>query len=89
MLQLIKSGMEEQSGLLSISPMNLDEWTKYKIVQDNVQKGKAIFIGMIPMEECLEKEVCFSRLKGKELIALKAKVRRLLNGLGNLVQPSC
>lgn len=89
MLQLIKSGMEEQSGLLSISPMNLDEWTKYKIVQDNVQKGKVIYIGMIPMEGCLEKEVSFSRLRGKELVALKAKVRRLLSGLGNLVQPSC
>ena len=86
-LQLVKSGMEEQSGLLSISPMNLDEWTKYKLIQDNVQKGKAIFIGMIPMEEFLQKEVCFSRLRGKELIALKGKVRKLLSGLGNLFQP--
>jgi hypothetical protein len=88
-LQLVKSGMEEQSGLLSISPMNLDEWTKYKLIQDNVQKGKAIFIGMIPMEEFLQKEACFSRLRGKELIALKGKVRKLLSGLGNLFRPHC
>ena len=62
--------------------MNLDEWAKYKIIQENVQKGKTVFIGMIPMEEFLTKEVCFSRLRGKELLKLKAKVRKLLNGLG-------
>ena len=64
--------------------MNLDEWAKYKIIQEKVQEGKAIFIGMIPMEEFLQKEVCFSRLRGKELIELKANVRKLLNGLGKL-----
>jgi hypothetical protein len=74
--------MGEQTALLSISPMNLDEWAKYKIIQENVQKGKTVFIGMIPMEEFLTKEVCFSRLEGKELVQLKAKVRKLLNGLG-------
>jgi hypothetical protein len=81
--------MGEQTALLSISPMNLDEWAKYKIIQENVQKGKAGFIGMIPMEEFLTKEVCFSRLRGKELMELKAKVRRLLSGLGILYNSHC
>lgn len=74
--------MGDQAELLSISPLNLEEWAKYKVIQEKVQKGKAIFIGMIPMEEFLQKEICFSRLRGKEPIALKAKVRKLLSGLG-------
>jgi hypothetical protein len=78
----VKSGIGEQTGLLAISPMNLDEWVKYKNIQEKVQNGKAIFIGMIPMEEFLSKEICFSRLHGKELKELKTKVRKLLSGLG-------
>jgi hypothetical protein len=62
--------------------MNLDEWKKYKAIQECVQKGKSVFIGMIPMEEFLSKEICYSRMRGKELIDLKAKVRKLLSGLG-------
>lgn len=81
-LKLVKSGIGEQSGLLSISPMNLEEWREYKVIQDKVQQGKTTFIDMIPMEEFLDKEIAFSRLKGKELIELKAKVRKLLSGLG-------
>jgi hypothetical protein len=39
---------------------------------------------MIPMEEFLSKEICYSRTRGKELVDLKAKVRKLLSGLGIL-----
>ena len=81
-LELVKTGIGEQAGLLCISPMNVEEWQEYKVIQDKVQKGKATFIAMIPMEEFLDKEICFSRLKGKELITLKAKVRHLLSSLG-------
>ena len=62
--------------------MNLDEWSQYEVIQDKVQEGKATFIGMIPMEVFLDKEIAYSRLRGKELIDLKAKVRKLLSGLG-------
>jgi len=62
--------------------MNLEEWVKYKAIQQCVQKGRSVFVGMIPMEEFLSKEICYSRLRGKELIDLKAKVRKLLSGLG-------
>lgn len=62
--------------------MNVEQWQEYKVIQDKVQTGKATFIAMIPMEEFLDKEICFSRLKGKELITLKAKVRHLLSSLG-------
>lgn len=62
--------------------MNIDEWRKYEVIQDKVQEGKAIFIGMIPMEVFLDKEITFSRLRGKELTDLKTKVRKLLSGLG-------
>ena len=88
-LELVKTGIGEQAGLLSISPMNVSEWQEYKIIQDKVQKGKATFIAMIPMEEFLDKEIYFSRLRGKELIALKAKVRHLLSGLGKLTPGYC
>jgi hypothetical protein len=81
-LKLVKSGIGEQSHLLSISPMNLAEWREYEAIQNKVQKGKATFIAMIPMEEFLDKEIAFSRVKGKDLIDLKAKVRKLLSGLG-------
>jgi len=83
-LELVKSGIHEQAALLAISPMNLDEWSKYKAIQECVQKGKSIFIAMIPMEEFLSKEICYSRMRGKELMDLKAKVRKLLSGLGIL-----
>jgi hypothetical protein len=62
--------------------MNLVEWREYEAIQNKVQKGKATFIAMIPMEEFLDKEIAFSRVKGKDLIDLKAKVRKLLSGLG-------
>jgi hypothetical protein len=81
-LQLVKSGIGEQAGLLAISPTNLEEWAKYKVIQEKVQKGKTTFISMIPMEEFLQKEICYSRLKGQELMDLKAKTRKLLSGLG-------
>lgn len=81
-LQLVKSGIAEQKTLLSISPVNLEEWAKYKVIQEKVQKGKAIFIGMIPMEDFLEKEISYSRIGGKELADLKAMAQKLLSGLG-------
>lgn len=81
-LDHIKDGIAEQTTLLSISPMNLEEWEKYKLIQDKVQQGKTVFVGMIPMEEFLTKEIAYCRFSGKELIALKSKVRKLLSGLG-------
>jgi hypothetical protein len=81
-LKLVRSGIGEQSSLLSISPLNLEEWREYQAIQDKVQKGKATFIAMIPMEVFLDKEIAYSRLRGTELMELKAKVRKLLSGLG-------
>jgi Putative ER transporter, 6TM, N-terminal/Fusaric acid resistance protein-like len=81
-LDQIKEGIAEQSTLLSVSPMNLNEWGKYKIIQEKVQKGKAIFVGMIPMEHFLTKEIAYCRFSGKEVKDLKGKVRELLSGLG-------
>lgn len=81
-LDHIKDGIAEQSNLLSISPMNLNEWAKYKIIQENVQKGKSIFVGMIPMEDFLTKEIAYCRFSGKEVKDLKGNVRKLLSGLG-------
>ena len=63
-LQLVKAGIAEQSSLLSVSPVNLDEWQKYKVIQDKVQQGKATFIAMIDQEEFLEHEISFARVKG-------------------------
>jgi hypothetical protein len=62
--------------------MNLPEWAKYKLIHEKVHKGKAIFVGMIPMEEFLTKEIVYCRFSGKELIDLKSKIRKLLSGLG-------
>jgi Putative ER transporter, 6TM, N-terminal/Fusaric acid resistance protein-like len=81
-LKLVKSGIGEQASLLSISPMNLKEWQEYKVIQNKVQQGKTTFIAMIANEEFLTKEICYARIQGKELVALKSKVRKLLSGLG-------
>jgi hypothetical protein len=64
--------------------MNIEKWSEYQVIQDRVQQGKATFIAMIPMEDFLDKEIVYSRLKGPELMDLKAKVRKLLSGLGIL-----
>ena len=69
-LELVKSGIGDQTTLLSVSPINLEEWGKYKVIQEKVQKGKAIFIGMIPMEEFLQKEISYCRLRGKEIMEM-------------------
>jgi Putative ER transporter, 6TM, N-terminal len=84
-LKLVKSGIGEQTDLLSISPMNLEKWREYQVIQDKVQQGKATFIAMIPMEDFLDKEIVYSRLNGPELLDLKAAVRKLLSGLGTLL----
>ena len=83
-LDYIKDGIAEQSGLLSISPMNLQEWAKYKIIQEKVQSGKTVLVSMIPMEEFLTKEVAYCRFSGTELVDLKSKVGKLLSDLGIL-----
>jgi len=81
-LQLVKSGIEEQTKLLGISPMNIEGWREYKAIQDKVQQGKATFIAMIANEEFLDREICFSRLGGTELVALKSQIRKLLTAMG-------
>jgi Putative ER transporter, 6TM, N-terminal len=81
-LRLVKTGIGEQNGLLEISPINLEEWREYKVIQEKVQKGKSTFIAMIPMEEFLEKEISYCRLSGSQLVNLKGRVRNLLSGLG-------
>jgi hypothetical protein len=81
-LRLIGNGIGEQSDLLSISPVNLEQWREYKIIQDKVQKGKATFIAMISMEQFLEKEISYCRLGGSQLVEVKGRVRKLLSGLG-------
>jgi len=83
-LDYIKDGIAEQSNLLSISPMKLQEWAKYKIIQEKVQSGKTVLASMIPMEEFLTKEIAYCRFWGKELIDLKSKVSNLLSDLGIL-----
>lgn len=85
-LRLVKSGIGEQNSLLAISPINIEKWREYKVIQDKVQKGKATFIAMIPMEEFLPKEISYCRLKGQDLIDLKGRVRKLLSGLGIRIQ---
>src|SRR5271169_1728371 len=80
-LQLIKGGIEDQARLLCIEPIHHDEWKEYRVIHEKVQKGKAIFISMIAMEDFLGKEICYCRLRGKALQDLKAKIRKLLNGL--------
>jgi Putative ER transporter, 6TM, N-terminal len=81
-LQLIKDGVEDQARLLSLEPANQVQWKEYRVIQEKVQEGKAIFIGMIPMEDFLGKEISYSRVRGKALKDLKTQVRKLLNGLG-------
>ena len=81
-LQLVKSGIGEQANLLSVEPVNHEEWKGYRVIQQKVQKGKATFINMIPMEDFLEKEIYYCRLKGQDFINLKGKVRNLLTSLG-------
>jgi hypothetical protein len=81
-LKLVKTGIGEQASLLSISPMDVQQWQEYKIIQSKVQEGKATFIAMIADEEFLDKEISFSRIKGENLVVLKHQVRKLLSGLG-------
>ena len=84
-LALIRDGIGKQDHLLSISPINLEQWREYKVIQEKVQKGKATFIAMIPMEQFLEKEISYCRIGGSQLVDLKGRVRKLLSGLGEFV----
>lgn len=81
----MRTGIAEQTALLAISPVNTNEWAKYRSIQDKVQAGKAIFIAMIPMEEFLTKEFSYGRLNGKDVVDLKTRTRKLLSGLGTTI----